>query len=89
MEHERVLLVKISNTNEHEHTVFEKMLNTNEHEHGFFEKIEHERTRTRVLLKLLNTANTNKHEQPFIFIPDWCATLTIFLRKNLEILEPS
>ena len=43
-------------------------MNTNTH---FFENVEHERTRTRVSFKSLNTANTDEHEHSCIFIPSW------------------
>ena len=63
---------------EHEHTVFEKMLNTNM---GFSKK-------SNANTCFVEIIEHGEHEHPFIFIPDWCATLTIFLRKNLEIIEP-
>ena len=68
-EHEHEFFSKVSNTNEHEHIFTVKYwtrTNTNTH---FFENVEHERTRTRVPFKLLNTANTNEHEHSCIFIP--------------------
>ena len=39
--------------------------------HFCLENVEHERTRTRVSSKLSNTENTNEHEHPCIFIPEF------------------
>ena len=68
-EHEHEFFSKVSNTNEHEHVFTVKYWTRTNTNTRFFENVEHERTRTRVPFKLLNTTNTNEHEHSCIFIP--------------------